>query len=231
MGSGKRRRVGEGEEVGSAARRRGRDGARPPNRFGPGGNQPEDPGLDRGGRAGRSRALSGTGARRSLGIVVAGDVIGGVAGMCGASVGRMCRDSAALVVAPPGIRFRSRAVSALMCRRGRMMCMRIGRLVFGGVVRRMMEAGQAPGVRRERRYQRKQHQGACEPESRRMPARSDHQQRILVVFNRVRRPTIAKAGMPGPPVRAPPGDRCAFPSIPIAPPAPPLAPGARRSRP
>ena len=214
------------------SRCRSRDGGRPSNRFGPGGNQPEDPGLDRGRWAGRSRALSGAGARRSLGIVVAGDVIGGVAGMCGASVGRMCRDSAALVVAPPDIRFRSRVVSALMFRRGRMMCMRIGRPVFArGVVGRVMEAGQAPGVRRERRYQRKQHQGACEPESRRMSARADHRQRIRVVFNRVRRPTIAKAGMPGPPVRAPPGDRCAFPSIPIAPPAPPSAPRARRSRP
>ena len=170
-GSGKRGRVGEGEEVGSAVRCRSTDGPRPPNRFGIGGKQLEDPSLDRGRRAGRSRALSGAGAGGSLGIVVAGAVIGGVAGMRG--------DRPAVVVTAPGIRFRSRVVSALMCRRDRMMWMRIGRLVLArGVVGRVMEAGQPPGVRRERRHQRKQHQGARESESRPMSARADHQQRI-----------------------------------------------------
>lgn len=174
MGSGKRGRVGEGEEVGGAVRCRSTDGPRPPKRFGPDGNQPEDPGLDRRRRAGRRRALSGASARGSLGIVVAGAVIEGFGGMCG--------DGPGALVTAPGIRFRGREVSAVMLQRGRMMWARLGRLVFAAcVVGRVMEAGQAPGVRRERRHQRKQHQGACEPESRRMPARADHRQRLRIV--------------------------------------------------
>ena len=167
--------------------------------------------MDRGRRAGRSRALSGAGARRSLGIVVAGAVIEVVAGMCGDR-------PAVVVVTAPVVRFRSCVVSALMLRRGRMMGMRIGRLVFArDVVGRVMEAGQAPGVRRERRDERKQHQGACESESRRMSARADHRQRMLRVFRPVRRSTIAKAGMPGPTVRAPPRDRCGLPVYSLCP--------------
>lgn len=50
--------------------------------------------------------------------MVAGAVIEVVAGMGG--------DGAAVVATAPGIRLRSRAVSALMFRRGRMMGMRIG---------------------------------------------------------------------------------------------------------
>ena len=104
-GSGKRRRVGEGEEVRRAVRCRSTGSLRHTNRFRINGRQSQDPHGHRRWRAAGSRALSGAGAGWSMGIVVAGAVIEGH--------GRMRGDPAGVVVASPGHPFpRSHGVRA-----------------------------------------------------------------------------------------------------------------------
>ena len=74
--------------------------------------------------------------------MVAGAVIGGFDAMRG--------DRPGGVVAVGGLGFPDRVVSVLVFLRGRMMWVRLGRPVFArGIVGRMMDAGQAPGVRGE----------------------------------------------------------------------------------